>query len=177
MSQAAFTTRRCLPCPPAYPTHATISQWRFFKALPQASLKQLGLPLLRTRPDKPFSLQNHSAVDSSFQVSDQGRDWHRHVGGLGLSPQPPESPKPCVSSLCLISSIVLSVPLGESSLPSYQYQSQTQCREGDMLQDNFHHSPSAQCGGGDSPGVEMEGWGKGAGDLFSVSLKLQITLH
>lgn len=124
----------CLPC-------VQLSQ-AFFRAVPQASLKQLGPPLLRTRPDKPFSLQSHSAVGSSPQVPVLGRDWHRHIGGLGLFLQPPpESSEPCASSLSHLLHYGVS-PLGGDETPWLLVPESSDNAEKEPSSETIpHHSP------------------------------------
>lgn len=126
----------------------------FLRAVPQASLKQLGPPLLRTRPNKPFSLQSHSAVGSSLQVPVLGRDWHRHTGGLGLFLQPPpESPEPCASSLFHFLHYGVS-PLGGDETPWLLVPESSDNAEKEPSSEIIPiTAPTAQRGGGDSPGV------------------------
>lgn len=144
---------------------------------PSSSLVCLHLELDLARP-APCS---QSAVGNSPQVPDLGRDWYRHVSGLGLIPTAPAGApglyaQACVSfpPPCWQLPRGRAASLGGSRLPVLDSKGNAE-EETDGLRDLSAQPPVLRALVETGLGGEA-GWGKGA-DLFSVKLKLQITLH
>lgn len=174
MSQAAPlppSLSSCIPC------SAVISRWGFLRAPhkpPSSSLVHLHLELDLTSPS-PCS---HSAVGNLPQVPDLGRDWYRHVKGLGFIP---------TATFKLLSLMLLdcaSFPLICCQLPEgravflgvsrrWYWTHRTMQGRQTASGTSLSIAPGAQRGGGESPRVGT----KKDGGSFSVKLKLQITLH